>query len=60
NPTQPNPTSSFLPAFLPSMSITIFTIPARNFTVPMQGLHPNPTNHYQPKVNHMLLTVNER
>ncbi|WP_218641837.1 hypothetical protein, partial [Paenibacillus odorifer] len=25
-----------------------------------QELHPNPTNHYQPKVKHMSLTVNER
>ncbi|WP_217904431.1 hypothetical protein, partial [Paenibacillus odorifer] len=52
NPTQPNPIL-FLPAFLPSMSIAIFTVSC-------QGLHPNPTKHYQPKVKHMLLTLNER
>ncbi|OMC82729.1 hypothetical protein, partial [Paenibacillus odorifer] len=60
NPTQPNPYLSPCFSAVEEYRLISIILSARNFTGKMQELHPNPTNHYQPKVKHMLLTVNER
>ncbi|WP_217696908.1 hypothetical protein, partial [Paenibacillus odorifer] len=57
--TQPNPTLTFLPAFLPSKNIALFPLSRPHSTL-QSRIASLSHGHYQPKVKHMLLTLNER
>ncbi|WP_217696597.1 hypothetical protein, partial [Paenibacillus odorifer] len=59
-PTQPNPTLTFLPAFLPSKNIALFPLSRPHSTLQARITSLSHKYLISPKVKHMLLTVNER